>query len=162
MEALGVYVPSFGICCIDPPDRDQIITGAIIMQTTNLHTVVIVAVFACWYLYFTARETSRQRLDIYDLTMLSTVAIVPLVFVLFPGIALRVAELAGVAFPFVVMFGVLFGILFIFIHRLTVKIHRLENDNRLLIQEVSILKTNNRSISDSSQKNPSQGVSVEG
>lgn len=162
MEVLGVYVPSVGICCIDPPDQGQIMTGTTIMETSNLHTVAIIAVFACCYLYFIARETARQRLDIYDLTMLSMVAIIPLAFVLFPGLALRVAELVGVGFPFVVMFGVLFGILFIFIHRLTEKIHRLEKDNRLLIQEVSILKASNRVITDPCQKKPSQGASVEG
>jgi hypothetical protein len=137
-------------------------TGITIMQTSNLHTVVIVAAFACWYLYFTARETARHKLDIYDLIMLSMVAIIPLAFVLFPGLALRVADVAGVGFPFVVMFGMLFGVLFIFIHRLTAKIHRLENDNRMLIQEVSILKASNSLVTDSSQKNPSRGPSVEG
>jgi hypothetical protein len=45
-----------------------------------------------------------------------------------------------VAFPFVIMYGMLFAILFIFIHRLTEKLHRLELDNRLLIQEISLLK----------------------
>ena len=72
--------------------------------------------------------------------MLSTVAIFPLAAVVFPEIAIELAELAGVGFPFVVMFGVLFAILFIFIHRLTVKIHSLESDNRLLIQELSLFK----------------------
>lgn len=106
----------------------------------NLHTVVVISVFALGYLYYTARKTARQQLDIYDLIMLSAVAIIPSVFVLFPGFAEYLARLAGVAFPFVIMFGVLFAILFIFIHRLTAKIHRLENDNRLIIQEVSVLK----------------------
>lgn len=107
---------------------------------TNLQTVIIVSVFALYYLYFTARETARQQLDIYDLIMLSSVAVIPSAFVLFPSLAEHIAKLAGVAFPFVIMFGALFAILFIFIHRLTAKIHRLEHDNRLLIQEVSLLK----------------------
>lgn len=106
----------------------------------NLHTVVVISVFALGYLYYTARKTARQQLDIYDLIMLSTVAIIPSVFVLLPSLAEYLARLAGVAFPFVIMFGALFAILFIFIHRLTAKIHRLENDNRLIIQEVSLLK----------------------
>lgn len=108
---------------------------------SSLQTVVIVSIFALCYLYFTARETARQQLDIYDLIMLSTVAIIPSVFVLFPTFAEWVARVSGVAFPFVVMFGLLFVILFTFIHRLTTKIHRLQHDNRLLIQEVSIMKS---------------------
>jgi fructose-specific phosphotransferase system IIC component len=50
------------------------------------------------------------------------------------------AVITGVLFPFVVMFGILLAILFVFIHRLTVKIHRLESDSRLLLQELSLLK----------------------
>lgn len=107
---------------------------------SSLQTVVMVSVFALGYLYFTARKTARQQLDIYDFVMLSAVAIVPFVFVAFPGVAERVAGFTGVAFPFVIMFGVLIAVLFIFIHRLTEKIHRLESDNRLLIQEVSLLR----------------------
>jgi hypothetical protein len=110
----------------------------------NWHTVVIVSVFALGYLYFTARKTARQQLDIYDLVMLSTVAIMPSAFVLFPDLAEYLSRLAGVAFPFVIMFGALFAILFIFVHRLTAKIHRLEHDNRLLIQELSLLKAATR------------------
>jgi len=107
-------------------------------MTPSLHTILLIGVFAAWYLIFIARETARQRLDLYDFAMLSTVAVIPLGVVIFPQAAVRLAEIAGVGFPFVVMFGVLFAILFIFIHRLTVKIHRLENDNRLLIQELSL------------------------
>jgi hypothetical protein len=106
----------------------------------SLQTVLIVSLFALCYLYFTARETAKHKLDIYDLIMLSAVAIIPLVFVLFPMFSDWVAKVSGVAFPFVVMFGLLFAILFIFIHRLTAKIHQLECCNRLLIQEVSLMR----------------------
>ena len=107
---------------------------------SSLQTAVIVSIFALFYLYFTARSTARQQLDIYDLIMLSAVAIIPSAFVLFPVFAEWMARASGVAFPFVIMFGLLFVILFTFIHRLTAKIHRLEHLNRLLIQEVSIIK----------------------
>jgi len=110
------------------------------MPTTSLHTLIFVATFACWYLFFTARKTARQQLDLYDLVMLSMVAVIPALFVFFPDLAYNLANIAGVGFPFVIMFGALFAVLFIFVHRLTVKLHRLENDNRLLIQEVSLLK----------------------
>lgn len=108
---------------------------------SSLQTVVIVSIFALCYLYFTARETARHQLDIYDLIMLSAVAIIPSAFVLFPMFAEWIAKIFGVAFPFVIMFGLLFAILFTFIHRLTTKIHRLEHNNRILIQEVSIMKS---------------------
>lgn len=110
------------------------------MYNISLQTIIFVAAFAFGYLFFTIRKTARQQLDIYDLVMLSTVAIVPVIFVAFPWVAHWLANIAGVEFPFVVMFGMLFAILFVFIHRLTIKLHRLELDNRLLIQEISLLK----------------------
>lgn len=112
---------------------------------STVETIVVVSGFALAYLVFTLRATGRSQLDLYDLIMLSTVAVVPWVFVVFPGFAELTAGLAGVAFPFVLMFGLLFVVLFVFIHRLAAKIHRLERDNRLLIQEVSLLKTSQRS-----------------
>jgi hypothetical protein len=110
------------------------------MATTNPHTLIAVAIFASWYLLHTAIKTGRQQLDLYDLAMLSMVAIIPAAFTFIPSLADRLARIFGVAFPFVAMFGMLFAILFIFVHRLTVKLHRLERDNRLLIQELSLLK----------------------
>ena len=112
------------------------------MHAITLQTLISVAAFALGYMFVMVRKTARHELDIYDLVMLSSVAIVPSVFVAFPDVAFLLAKLAGVEFPFVVMFGMLFAILFTFVHRLTVKLHRLESDNRLLVQEVSLLKQN--------------------
>ena len=110
------------------------------MYAIAIKTVIFISIFAIGYMFFIICKTARHQLDIYDLVMLSTVAIVPIVFVAFPQFGYWLAIIAGVGFPFVVMFGMLFAILFIFIHRLTVKIHRLESDNRLLVQELSLLR----------------------
>lgn len=112
------------------------------MYTITIKTVILISFFAIGYMFFIVRKTARRQLDIYDLVMLSTVALWPVIFVLFPRLANWLASMAGVEFPFVVMFGMLFAILFIFIHRLTVKIHRLESDTQLLVQELSLLKEN--------------------
>ena len=110
------------------------------MHTVHSNTYLLVAIFAVVYMVVIARKTARRQLDIYDLAMLSTVAIIPVIFVAFPQVAYWLSSVTGVEFPFVVMFGMLFAVLFIFIHRLTVKIHRLESDGRLLVQELSLLK----------------------
>lgn len=110
------------------------------MHATSPNTYLFVFIFALGYLLFTVHKTARQKLDIYDLVMLSTVALIPVIFIIFPGFAYWFAGIAGTEIPFVVMFGMLFFILFLFVHRLTVKLHRLESDNRLLIQEISLLK----------------------
>ena len=109
------------------------------MHAISAKTTVLVVVFAICYLLYTARKTARQQLDLYDFVMLSTVAIVPAAFVLHPELAYWLAGIAGVEFPFVIMFGMLFAILFVFIHRLTVKLHHLERVNRLLVQEISMM-----------------------
>ncbi len=110
------------------------------MQTVNTNTYLLIALFAVAYLAFIANKTARQLLDLYDFVMLSMVAVVPAIIIFWPNVAYWIADLAGVAFPFVVMFGVLFLILFLFVHRLTVTVHKLERDSHLLIQEVSLLR----------------------
>lgn len=110
------------------------------MHTINTNTYLLIALFAVAYLAFIASKTARQQLDLYDFVMLSMVAVVPAAFAFWPNITYWIANFAGVAFPFVIMFGALFLILFLFVHRLTVKVHKLERDNHLLIQEISLLR----------------------
>ena len=110
------------------------------MYAISIQTLIVVVAFAICYMLFMIHKTAHHQLDIYDLVMLSTVAIIPCVFVLFPRVTNWIANIIGVTFPFVVMFGLLFVILFIFVHKLTVKSHRLESENRLIIQEISLLK----------------------
>jgi hypothetical protein len=106
----------------------------------TIQTIVTIAIFAIIFLSFLIHETARNQLDIYDLIMLSTVAIVPVIFVVFPGISFWFANIIGVEYPFVVMFGLLFVFIFVFVHRLIVKLHSIETDNRRIIQEISLLK----------------------
>jgi hypothetical protein len=110
------------------------------MHAVSIKTVILITFFMGVYMFFIIRKTARRQLDLYDLIMLSTVALIPGAFAVFPQFADWVADITGVGFPFVVMFGMLFAILFIFIHRLTVKIHRLEAESRLLLQELSLLR----------------------
>ncbi len=106
----------------------------------TLQTMLLVAIFAIWYLIILARRTLSGRLDVYDLMMLSMAALLPVVFVFLPGLADVIGALAGVAFPFVVMFSALILVIFVFLHRITIKLHNLERLNRLLVQEVSLLR----------------------
>jgi len=110
------------------------------MHLIKTNTYLLIAIFTVLYMAFIVRKTARRQLDLYDLFMLSAVAIIPGAFVAFPGLAFWLAGLVGVEFPFVLMFGMLFVVLFVFIHRLTVKIHRLESDNRMLVQELGLLR----------------------
>lgn len=105
----------------------------------NPQTVGVIGVFCVVYLVFLLRRTLHGRLDLYDFLSLSAVAVVPSVFVLFPSVASAVGTLMGVEFSFVAMFGALFVVLFMSLHKLTIHVHQLEVRNRELIQALALI-----------------------
>ena len=106
----------------------------------NTSTVITVLTFSLLYFVFTARETARHKFDIYDFFMLSTLAILPTLFVIFPQTTKKISAIFGVAFPFVILFAALFIVLFCFLHKLSAKVQNLERQNRNLIQELGLLQ----------------------
>lgn len=110
------------------------------MRTVSHETIGLILLFAVAYLVIILRKTGRSQLDLYDLVMLSTVATLPILFAVFPGFNYYISVFTGVKFPFVVLFGLLLAVIFLFINRLTARLHKLEHDNRLLVQELSLLQ----------------------
>jgi hypothetical protein len=108
-------------------------------KVPSVQTLVVIAVFALLYMRFLVKKTLRERLDLYDLLLLSLIALVPAFFAFFPYASDLITEFTGVAFPFVIMFGILFAVVFILVHRLAVRIHHLETLNRSVIQELALL-----------------------
>lgn len=106
----------------------------------TFHTMVFVGVFGLIYLLYIVHKTTNEQLDVYDLLMLSLVAVLPLALVFIPGLADLVARLFGIAFSFVAIFGALLFVLFVLVHRLTAKLHSVVAENRSLVQEVSLLR----------------------
>jgi len=102
-------------------------------------TVVIISGFAFIYMLVLLRKTLQGKFDLYDFLVLSMVAILPAGFALFPRLAYLISHLTGVVFPFVVMFGALFLVVFVFMHNITERLHKLERQNWALIQEQSLL-----------------------
>jgi hypothetical protein len=105
----------------------------------SAETVVVISVFALISMLVLLRKTLQGKFDLYDFLMLSMVAIIPAGFALFPKLAYLISHLTGVVFPFVVMFGALFLVVFAFMHNITQRLHRLERQNWTLIQEQSLL-----------------------
>jgi hypothetical protein len=106
----------------------------------TVHTVVFVSLFLVIYLFVIIRTAAKNSIDLYDLLLLSAVAIVPSFFVYFPGMAVRLARLVGVEFPFVLLFGFLFFVVFVYLYRVVI---RLTHDNQrlsVLVQELSLLR----------------------
>jgi hypothetical protein len=109
------------------------------MPNPTLQTVLFVSAFALAYLFLVLRNTLAGRCDLYDLIMLSMVAIFPAAFTLFPSLAAAIARVIGVSFPFIAMFGALFLVVFVFMHSMTARLHRLERQNSTLVQELGLL-----------------------
>lgn len=106
----------------------------------SLPTEIASFLFCLLYLTFLFRRLRQARLDLYDAFMLSSVAIGPAIFIFVPGFSDKMAVWFGVAFPFVLLFSGLFVIMFLFVHRLTVALHKVRKQNRDLVQEVAILR----------------------
>jgi hypothetical protein len=117
----------------------------------NTATVFVISAFAVVYMLILLCKTLQGKFDLYDFLMLSMVAIIPAGFALFPRLTYWLTQLSGVDFPFVLMFGVLFLVVFVFLHNMTARLHKLERQNGVLIQEQSLLllelktRENNRS-----------------
>jgi hypothetical protein len=105
----------------------------------NTATVLVISAFAVVYMLVLLRKTLQGKFDLYDFLMLSMVAIIPAGFALFPRLTYWLTQLSGVDFPFVLMFGVLFLVVFVFLHNMTARLHKLERQNGALIQEQSLL-----------------------
>jgi len=107
--------------------------------TPSAVTVAIISGFALVYMLVLLLRTLQGKFDLYDFLVLSMVAILPAGFALFPRLAYLISHLTGVVFPFVVMFGALFLVAFVFMHNITERLHKLERQNWALLQEQSLL-----------------------
>ena len=107
-------------------------------------TIIFISLFLIAYLVFLVRKAVGALIDLYDLVMLSAVAIFPALFVFFPKLMVRFTGLFGVKFPFLVLFGGLLLIVFLYLYRLIIKINDLTNRNSRLTQEVSLLIAKNK------------------
>jgi hypothetical protein len=106
----------------------------------SVHTIAFITIFLLGYGIGLVRNAIKNDMDLYDVLLLATVAIVPALFVFFPGTGARITQAIGVAYAFEIIFGFLFAFAFIFLHRL---VHKLNRQNRAMItltQEVGLLR----------------------
>jgi hypothetical protein len=108
--------------------------------TPTTHTIVFMSAFLVLYAALLVRHTVRHRIDLFDFAMLALLAIVPGTVVWFPGLIVRITRLVGVEFPFVVMFGALFLVVFVYLYSLVVRINLQHRTIITLVQEVGLLR----------------------
>lgn len=104
--------------------------------------VSFMVIFFAFYTTFLVLRLIRGRLDLYDFFNLWAVAVVPACFALIPGFATWTANVVGVAFPFLVLFGILIFMMFLFVYNLVVKVHRLQETCAVLTQELALSRIN--------------------
>lgn len=114
----------------------------------SLSTIIFISFFIIIYISILIRNAIKNHIDFYDLIMLSMVALVPAIFVFFPSLTLYIAKIIGVEFPFLLLFGGLFFILFIYQYRLITKVNFLHKRNILLVQEIGLLNQKLSSMSE--------------
>lgn len=108
--------------------------------TPTPQTVIFVSVFIVVYLFILIKKTIKNAIDLYDLLLLSSLAIFPGIFVFAPRFVENLAHLVGVEFPFIILFAGLFVCVFIYLYHLIIKVNKQERLNLILIQEISLLK----------------------
>lgn len=108
--------------------------------TPHTSTVVAILAFFVAYSAYMVRKTLRGEIDIADLALLAAVGIVPAIFVVAPAWVVQAARFLGVAFPFVLLFGGLFVVVFLGLYRLIVQIHRANARTVALVQELGLLR----------------------
>ena len=109
----------------------------------NPSTIVFVALFFFLYGGYFFHKVMQRKLDVYDFFMLSTVGLIPTCFVLFPGVVLGATHLIGIKFPFLLLFGALFVILFIISYSVIRRVNTLSQKLINVVQEVGILSVSN-------------------
>jgi hypothetical protein len=103
-------------------------------------TIIFLSCFLAGYVLVLARNTVRKALDVTDFVLLTSVAVVPACFAYFPTATLRLSHFIGVEFPFVVIFGSLFFILFVLVYTLIVRIEESRRRTTTLVQENGLLR----------------------
>lgn len=103
-------------------------------------TILFLSIFLLLYLAFLFHRTVKGKVDLYDFFLLSLVALLPCLFAFFPKAGIEFTHFLGVKYPFVVLFGLLFFVVFFYLNRLVVRLNDLRTRERALAQEMALLR----------------------
>ena len=105
----------------------------------SLKTQIIIIVFLFVYLTWLLRKAVKDKLDLYDFILLSTIGIIPCLFAIFPKVVIFISTMLGIEFPFVLLFASIHFVSFIFLYSLVRRIVQLNKKVATLTQEIAIL-----------------------
>jgi hypothetical protein len=107
----------------------------------TMNTTLFILVFVGVYAVLLIRSAVRERIDVYDLILLLTVGLIPAAFVVFPRTTFGLAQLAGVGFPFLLLFGALLLVVFIMLTRMIRTEAKLRKAVAAMTQEIALLRS---------------------
>ncbi len=107
----------------------------------NPVTIAVICLCGLLYLWLLFKRAINGRFDLYHISMLTVVVLLPVCFVVFPRFTYRLTQSIGVAFPFVLLFAALFVSMFLYMHRITSELNRVTMRSRRLTQEIAILSS---------------------
>lgn len=107
----------------------------------NPVTIAVICLCGILYLWLLFKRAVSGRFDLYHIAMLAAVVLLPVCFVVFPRFTYRLSQAIGVAFPFVLLFAALFVSMFLYMHRITSELNRVNLRSRRLTQEIAILRS---------------------
>jgi len=110
----------------------------------NSKPQIFLVVGSIIYTLILLRSTIRQKIELYDFVHLSSLVLIPSIFVIFPDVGVGLTSFLGVAFPFVILFSTLFVELFFLQHRNAIKLHKIEKVNRRLVQALAIMESKDK------------------
>ena len=110
------------------------------MYVMSFNATVFIVSFSLLYLVVVVRRIASSRLGPEDALLLSTLALVPIAYVLFPHYVSAVTRLVGVEFPFLLMFGFFHFITFVLIDRVLKGVAQHQKNITILSQEVGLLR----------------------
>lgn len=113
-----------------------------LMHSTDHYTSVPVQIFSgvffLVFLLFLAKKTYSRKIDVSDFFFLSSIAVIPVFFILGKPLVFWVMNLLEVKLPFVFLFASLFFVVFVYLYKLIRRLHTAEKNLRSLSQEFAI------------------------
>jgi hypothetical protein len=110
------------------------------MYILSSNATVFILAFSTLYLVVVVRRVANSRLGPEDAFLLSTLALVPIGYVLFPSYVSAITKLVGVTYPFFLMFGFFHFVSFVMIDRVLKLVTRHQKEITILSQEIALLR----------------------
>ena len=109
----------------------------LVTVSENMTEIVVVTFLGC-HIIFLAYKVARNGLKPLELTLLSSLSILPAVFVFLEPAVTSISNFLGITYPFVLMFALLNFCFFLLISKLMDKVNKLSKDISDIAQQVGL------------------------